>query len=95
MFFFPRVLGWLSIIFLISSLAISFFFIFQKHVKPLKPGQLTRIKFTRNVLLDILGLLLTIAAASYLGGLAGMQLGTSCGLWIGLIAGMLVAFLAA
>ena len=39
--------------------------------------------------------LLTIAAASYLGGMAGMRLGASFGLWAGLIAGMLVAFLAA
>lgn len=39
------------------------------------------LKFTRNVLLDILGLLLTIAAASYLGGMAGTWLGCFAILW--------------
>jgi hypothetical protein len=49
----------------------------------------------RNVLLDLHDLLLTIAAASCLGGMAGMRLGASFGMWAGLIAGMISAFIAA
>jgi len=95
MLFYPETSGWLGIILLVSSLGMTLFFIIQKHIALYRQGQLTRLKFTRNVLLDLLGLLLTIAAASYLGGLAGMRLGASFGLWAGLIAGVGSAFIAA
>ena len=70
-------------------------FTIQKHFHPYKQGQISRLKFTCNVVLEIFGLLLTITVASYLGGMAGTRLGASFGLWAGLITGMLVAFLAA
>src|SRR3990172_2662183 len=95
LFFYPAISGWISVILIAVSLGLALFFTNQIHIQPLKQGQITRIKFTRNVLLDMLGFLFAVAAASYLGGVAGTRLGASFGLWAGLIAGMLVAFLAA
>jgi len=63
----------LSGVLLVSSLGMAVFFITQKYLPSYKQGQLTRIKFTRNILIDLLGLLLTIGAASYLGGRALRQ----------------------
>jgi len=95
LFLAPETSSGVSILLLVLSLGITVFFTFQKHIQPLKQGQITRAKFTRNVLLDMLGFLFAVAAASYVGGVAGTRLGASFGLWAGLIAGMLVAFLAA
>jgi len=95
LFIYPNASGWLSPTLLVSSLGMAFFIAVQKHLEPYKQGQINSLRFTRNVLLDILGLLLTIAAASYFGGLAGTRLGTSFGMWAGLIAGIAFAFLAA
>lgn len=93
--FYPAGSSWLSIILLLSSLGMALFFTIQKHISPYKEGRITRSKFARNFLLDILGFLLAIAAASYLGGMAGLWLGTSFGLWAGLVASIAIAFLAA
>jgi hypothetical protein len=92
---YPEATSWLSLILLLSSLVMAFSFAIQKHMGPYRRGQINGLQFTRNMLLDILGLLLTVAAASHLGGMAGTRLGTSFGLWAGLIAGILCAFLAA
>jgi hypothetical protein len=91
LFTYPSLSSWLSVIMLISSLGMAIFFITQKHLPPYKQGQLTRIKFTRNILLDLLGLLLTIGAASYLGGMAG-RWASNYGLWTGFAVGMVVGF---
>jgi hypothetical protein len=90
-FTYPSASGWLSVILLVSSLGMAVFFITQKHLPPYKQGQLTRVKFTRNILLDILGLLLTIGAASYLGGMAGVW-ASNYGLWTGFAVGMVIGF---
>ena len=89
--FYPGVSSWLSVTLLVSSLGMAIFFITQKHLPPYRQGQITRIKFTRNILLDILGLLLTIGAASYLGGMAGVW-ASNYGLWTGFAAGMIIGF---
>ncbi|MCJ7434118.1 MAG: hypothetical protein MUO77_11580 [Anaerolineales bacterium] len=91
LFTYPGISGWLSVIMLVSSLGMAFFFITQKHLQPYKQGQITRIKFTCNILLDLIGLLLTIGAASYLGGMAGAW-ASNYGLWTGLAVGMMVGF---
>ena len=95
LFIYPAASAPLSLILLLSSLGMALFFAVQKQVGPYRQGQINGLRFTRNVLFDILGLLLTIAAASYFGSLAGTRLGTSFGMWAGLIAGIGFAFLAA
>jgi hypothetical protein len=93
--FLPAYSGWISAILIVTSLAMALFFILNHHLLVYRLGNISRAQFLRNLLLDLLGLLLGIAAASYLGGFAGMRLGESHGGWAGLIAGMAVAFLAA
>jgi hypothetical protein len=95
LFFYPIMSSWIGIILLLLSLGMALFFTIQKHLYFYEQGEISRLKFTRNVLLDLLGLLLTIAAASYLGGAAGTRLGESLGLWVGLITGIIIGFLAA
>jgi len=95
MFLYPQASTWLGLFLMLSSLGMASLFAVQKQVDPYRQGQMDGLRFTRNVLLDILGLLLTIAAASYFGGMAGTSLGTSYGMWAGLITGIASAFLAA
>jgi len=95
LFFYPSISSKIGIVLLIFGLGMALVFTYQKHIGSYKQGQITRLKFTRNILLDILGLLLTIAAASYLGSMAGTRLGASFGLAAGLIAGIGSAFVVA
>ncbi len=95
LFFYPSISSRVGIVLLIFGLGMALVFTYQKHIGSYKRGEITRLKFTRNILLDILGLLLTIAAASYIGSFAGTRLGASYGLWAGLIAGIGSAFVAA
>jgi len=95
LFLYPHLTSWISITLLVSGFGVALVFTIQKHLDPYKQGQITGLKFMRNILLDILGLLLTMAAASYLGGMTGASLGESYGLWVGLIAAMGFAFVGA
>jgi hypothetical protein len=72
----------------------AFFLLIQKYIPPYKQGQITRIKLTRSILLDVLGLLLTICVASYLGVMAG-RWASAYGIWTGLAVGVAVGFSAA
>lgn len=94
LFFNPKISAWISVILILSNLGMAFFLLLQKHIQPYKQGQVSRIKFTRSILLDVLGLLLTIGAASYLGFMAG-RWASVYGTWIGLVVGMAVGFSAA
>ena len=49
----------------------------------------------REKLLNLLGLMLAIAVASFVGGAAGQWTGVQAGLWFGLLEGFVVGFLAA
>jgi hypothetical protein len=89
--YYPNISLGLSSILLVSGLGMAVFFTVQKHAPQYKQGQITRLKFTRNILLDLLGLLLTIGAASYLGAMAG-RWASNYGLWTGLAAGMIIGF---
>jgi hypothetical protein len=68
-----------------------FFLLIQKYIQPYKQGQIIRIKLTRSILLDILGLLLIICASSYLGVMAG-RWASAYGIWTGLAVMMAVGF---
>ena len=78
----------------LSNLGMAFFLLIQKYIQPYKQGQITRIKLTHSILFEILGLLLVISVASYLGFLAG-RWASAYGIWTGLVAGMAVGFSAA
>ncbi|MBM3125767.1 MAG: hypothetical protein FJZ87_11965 [Chloroflexi bacterium] len=77
---------------IIVCLGLALLFIIQNNWHAFTLGRISGSKFVRNILLDVLGLLLTITAASYLGRLAGNWLGVSFGGWIGVITGLGIAF---
>ena len=89
--YYPSISIGLSSILLVSGFGIAVFFAVQKHIPAYKQGKVTRLKLTRNILFDLLGLLLTIGAASWLGGRAGAR-ASVYGLWTGIAAGMFVGF---
>jgi len=67
----------------------------QKHWQRFNQAECTREKMIRNLALDIIGLLLTLSAAMYVGRLAGGYFGLRAGFWFGLMAGFLGGFVAA
>ncbi len=90
----PSILPWIGSILLILGLGFAFYFIIQKHIQPYKQKQITRLKFMRNVLIDLLGLIVTIFVATYLGGMSGTW-ASQYGMWVGLVIGVVVGFICA
>ena len=95
MFFWPNITPWISIIMLVASIGTAFFIIVQKHWKSYQQAECTREKMIRTLTFDLLGLVLTIAAAMYIGRLAGGYFGLRAGFWFGLLAGFIGGFMAA
>jgi predicted MFS family arabinose efflux permease len=92
--FWPEFSRTSSIVILLASFGMATVFIAQNHWHAYQQAECTREKMTRNLSFDLIGLLLTMAAASSAGGAAGQWAGTQAGLWAGLAAGFLVGFLA-
>ncbi|MGD8405950.1 MAG: hypothetical protein PVJ21_20005 [Anaerolineales bacterium] len=69
--------------------------ILRKHWGTYQQAECTREKMIRNLSFDILGFLLTMGTAMYVGRLAGGYVGLHNGFWIGLLAGFLGGFAAA
>jgi len=80
---------------LLMSMSMAVGFIAQKHRRAYDQAECTREKMKRNLSLDIVGLLSSVTAAIFAGGVAGQWVGMRAGLWAGLVAGFLVGFLAA
>ena len=80
---------------LLMSMGMAVAFIAQKHRQAYDQAECTREKMKRNMSLDIVGLLSSVAVAIFAGGLAGQWAGMRAGLCAGLVAGFLVGFLAA
>ncbi|NOY98517.1 MAG: hypothetical protein GXP40_04830 [Chloroflexi bacterium] len=59
----------LSILLIVTTIAIGQ--LVRQHLIAYRQGQLTREKVAHSLLFDLLGLLLTMSAAVWLGGLAG------------------------
>lgn len=95
MFFWPNVAPLISIALLVISIGMTLFLTAQKHWQTYRKAEYTREKALRNLILDLLGLLLTMGTAIYVGGLAGGYFGVRTGLWFGLLAGFAGGFLAA
>ena len=84
-----------SILILLTSIGMAITVTAQKCWQDYQQAECTREKMIRNLALDLLGLLLTMGAAMYIGRLAGGYFGIRAGSWIGLFAGFLSGFLAA
>ena len=93
--FAPALIQMISLVMLVTSIGMTIAFIFQRHWLSYQQAEFTREKMTRNLSLDLLGLLFTIGAALYAGRFAGSYFGIRAGMWAGLIAGFAGGFLAA
>ena len=67
----------------------------KKHLHAYQKAEYTREKMTRNLSLDLIGLILTMAAAIFAGRKVGEWAGLQAGMWAGLVEGFAVGFLAA
>ncbi len=85
----------ISIVIMLGSICIATALIARTHWQAYMQDDCTLGRMTRNISLDIIGLLLTMAAASFAGGAAGQWAGMRAGLWAGLLEGFVVGFLAA
>ena len=94
MFLWPGITPWLSLTILVFGVGTTIFLTVQKHLQSYCQAECTREKMVRNLALDFLGLLLTLGAAMYAGGVAGGYLGLRAGFWFGLLAGFAGGFLA-
>ena len=92
---FPNPTSMLSVFTLIMSLGMMAVSITKKHLHTYQKAEYTREKMKRNLSLDLIGLLLTMAAAIFAGGRAGQWAGVQAGTWAGLLEGFAVGFLAA
>lgn len=93
--FFPVLAQVASIVVLVISISMAISLIIRKHWESYQQAECTREKMTRNLILDLFGLLFTMGAAIYIGRLAGGYFGFRAGFWVGLLAGFVGGFLAA
>jgi len=93
--FLPEFARAISTVILLASLGMAMALIVKNHWQAYVQADCTREKMLRNISLDLIGLLLTMAAAIFAGGQAGGWAGMRGGLWAGLAAGFAVGFFAA
>ena len=100
--FWPQITSLLSVVILTASLGLTLFFTIQKYGGSVMQGQISRLTLARHIAMDLLSMFLAIAAASYVGGLAGLRAGefveqfhSGWGFAAGLAIGMAAGFLSA
>jgi hypothetical protein len=93
--FWPMYSRTVSQVVFLTSISMAIAFLARKHWQAYVQAECTREKMIRNMSLDLIGLLLTMAAAIYAGGQAGGWAGLRLGLWAGLAVGFATGFLAA
>ena len=79
----------LSTIIIVFGIGTAILFTIHTNWEKHKEGKLTRLKFIRNTVIDLLGLALVIGAAVWFGRLTGFYVG---GIW-GNLAGIIVAMI--
>jgi hypothetical protein len=94
LFFWPEHSRLVALTILILGAGIAIALNISRYVQAYRQAWLENNSLARNILLDLLGLLLTIGAASYLGAMAG-RWASNYGLWTGLATGMIVGFVGA
>lgn len=95
LFLWPAYSRQVSMVILLTGISMAMAFIVRAHWKAYRQEECTREKMVRNLSLDLIGLLLTMAAAIFAGGAAGGWAGMQAGMWVGLLEGFAVGFLAA
>ena len=94
-FLFPAQIQIVSLIMLLTSIGMAMLLIFQQHQRAYDNAECTRERMTRNLTLDLLGLLFAMGVAMVVGRWAGSYVGPRAGFWVGLVAGFAGGFLAA
>ena len=93
--YFPILAQTVSMLVLLISIGMAMALILRKHWATYQQAECTREKMIHNLAFDLLGFLLTMGAAMYVGRLAGGYFGLHNGFWFGLLAGFLGGFVAA
>ncbi len=89
LFFWPTTSRLLSLIVMGVGLAAIIAFTIQRQVQAHKQGKLTRQVLVRNIVVDVLGILLTMAAVILVAGKTGAYIGLVVGKAWGVTAGIL------
>jgi len=92
----------LGMIFLVFSLVVASYSVFEKHRKAYLQGKISRNIFIRNIILEVIGILLAMLLAASIGNYIA-QMATSqidnvltklvVGIFVGLLVGLSVGFL--
>lgn len=93
--YFPIFAQIANMLVLLISIGMAIMLIIRKHWETYQQAECTREKMIQNLAFDIIGLLLTMGAAIYVGRLTGGYVGLHNGFWFGLLAGFLGGFVAA
>ncbi len=94
LFFWPSITRLLSLIVMCVGLAAIITFTIQRQVQAHKQGKITRQVLVRNILVDVTGILFTMAAVILIAGKAGAYVGQAAGRAWGVTAGILASLAA-
>ncbi|MBT3322326.1 MAG: hypothetical protein HN392_08590 [Anaerolineae bacterium] len=92
LFFYPSSTRMLSGIVIIFGIGTAIIFTIHGNWQSHKREEITRTEFLRNTFIDLLGLMLVMGLAIFLGRLVGAYAGASWGIFAGIIVGMAVGF---
>ncbi len=108
LFFWPSITQPLSLIVMGAGLAAIITFTIQRHVQAHREGKITRQMLARNLVVDVLGILVTMTAViastslstslvagkagAYVGQAAGRAWGVTAGVLSSLVAGLVMGF---
>ena len=92
LFFSPPSARLLSSIIIVFGIGTAILFTIHKNWEKRKEGELTRLEFIRNSIINLFGLALVMGAAVWLGRLTGTYVGLAWGNVLGIVAAMIVGF---
>ena len=95
LFFSPPSARLLSIIIIVFGIGTAILFTIHGNWLTKRNEELTNAQFTRNSIIDLLGLALVMGTAVWLGKLTGTYIGLAWGNLLGIVAAMAVGFIAA
>ncbi len=94
LFFWPATTRLLSLIVMVVGLAAIITFTTRRHVQAQKQGKITRQMLARNIIVDVTGIFITMAAVILVAGKAGAYVGQAAGRAWGVTAGIIASLAA-
>ena len=95
LFFSQGFVALLSTVLVVFAVGTATIFTIYSNWKTKQNDALTNAQFARNTTVDLLGLVLTLFIAMWLGRMAGGYAGETWGMFVGIVAAMAVGFIAA